>query len=98
MLLAVSMGLAGCGRFGFDAVDVAGPGDGPGGAWWDAAWSRRTRLRYENPGPDPWQDLPAAIFLRPDNHDAGAVLPELADLRIVDEDGVTLLPYEVEAY
>ena len=97
-----------CGRSGYDGIEAAAgeppaPGDDPPAAapassWWDAAWTRRTLFTYENPSGEMLYDLPAVLYFEPTNHDAALTADDLADVRIVDEDGVTVLAHDVERY
>lgn len=69
------------------------------GPWWDAAWHRRRKLSFDNRGrTSALDDFPVLIELRPDRIDYGQVTGDGNDLRFVDENGTTLLDYQLERW
>lgn len=65
--------------------------------WWDGAWGHRHRLVFDNGGQA--EDLEAftvLVTLDAASFDYAATKPDGTDLRFVDEDGSTALPYHIE--
>ncbi|HPH66468.1 MAG TPA: DUF2341 domain-containing protein [Kofleriaceae bacterium] len=107
-LLATSVALvlaASCGRVGFSALQssdananadasVADASSDAGG-WWNAAWQFRKKVRFRNAQRNEGFDgMPVAISLPPSIADVA--LPSLDDVRFIEADGSTELPYEIE--
>jgi biopolymer transport protein ExbB len=77
--------------------------DGPACQTWDPAWSRRSKLTFDNvslgaAASDALTDFPVLITLTPQRLQALSLRQDGADLRFVDADGTTALPYEVESW
>jgi hypothetical protein len=73
--------------------------DGGAGDWWNAAWTQRQRLTFENGASD--EDLDGFVVLvslDPTKVDYGQIAPNGADLRFVDSDGTTVLPYQIDTW
>ncbi len=72
--------------------------DGGIADWWDAAWSRRKRLVFDNTAQDEAvADFPVLIRFDASRIDYGALLAGGDDLRFVDPDG-TELPYDIDVW
>lgn len=85
---------------GGDAVPcqaVSAPAD-----WWDPSFGYRRRLTFDNSGQSQaLDDFVVLVVLRPSGGtplDYHHVRPDGADLRFVDDDGVTLLKHHVERW
>jgi biopolymer transport protein ExbB len=65
--------------------------------WWDLAYAQRVRIQLDNAGrDDALEDFPVLVEL-----DHAAVAPgsaDGADIRFVDDDGVTVLDHEIERW
>jgi glucose/arabinose dehydrogenase len=67
--------------------------------WWDAAWTRRQRLTFANAGQSENLDgFPVLVSLDPTKVDYGLIGTSGADLRFLDADGTTVLPYQVDTW
>jgi len=78
------------------AADSAEPCGEP---WWDPAWQFRRKLTLDNSAQDEaLQSFPVLLALTPDRIEYGETRPLGEDLRFVDADGVTELPYEIESW
>jgi biopolymer transport protein ExbB len=81
----------------------AAPPDGPPCQTWNQAWTKRSKLTFNNQAlggaaSDVLIDFPVLITLTPKRHQALSLRQDGADLRFVDADGQTELPYEVETW
>ncbi len=73
-----------------------GPSEQP---WWDCGWSSRVRVQFEGvAGSTALDELPVLIRLDQASLPPAAFASGGADLRIVDDDGITVLPHEVERW
>jgi hypothetical protein len=95
--------IVGGGSNAADAVVSDGNGDGamtdvgaPLG-WWDPAWHDRIKLTLGDPGA-PLQNVPLLVHLGPARINYSKTAVGGADLRFVDADGVTVLPYEIDQW
>jgi PKD repeat protein len=71
----------------------------PAAGWWDAGWTRRKKLVFNASAPTTaLVDFPVLVKLDASRIDYASAQPGGADLRFVDADGVTLLPYEIEQW
>ena len=81
----------------------AGPGSGGAGggvteSWWNPSWERRVHLTFDNAAsPEPLLGFAVLVKLDAMRFDY-ASSPAGADLRFVDADGTTLIPYEIERW
>ena len=81
----------------------AGPGGGGAGGgvtepWWNPSWERRVHLTFDNAAsPEPLSGFTVLVKLDAMRFDY-ASSPAGADLRFVDGDGTTLIPYEIERW
>lgn len=68
--------------------------------WWDPAYAHRNRLTFLNSdAQEPLEDFPVMVRLVDgENFDHAMALPEGTDLRFIDADGTTELPFEVELW
>jgi biopolymer transport protein ExbB len=67
--------------------------------WWDPAFSRRVRLRFDNSAAtNHLARFPVLALLTPSRVDYGAMASDGSDLRFVDEDHTTVLPHEIERF
>jgi glucose/arabinose dehydrogenase len=69
------------------------------GDWWDPAWTQRQRLTFDNGASG--EDLDGFVVLvalDPTKVDYGQIAPSGADLRFVDADGATELPYQIDTW
>lgn len=74
-------------------------GSGGGGDWWNAAWSHRVRISFDNSVQnETLSNMPVGIRLTPERLDYAAVGTDGQDLRFVDADGTTLLAHEIELW
>ncbi|MBL9155236.1 MAG: DUF2341 domain-containing protein [Verrucomicrobiales bacterium] len=73
--------------------------DGEKAAWWDAAWQVRKQIVI-TPAPDSAPVTPAVTLLRlhSGNFQFAAAREDGSDIRIVAEDGKTVLPHHIERY
>ncbi|MBW2454863.1 MAG: DUF2341 domain-containing protein [Deltaproteobacteria bacterium] len=89
---------------GATTTTTTGSSGGSGGAggtnpWWDEAWSRRLRLSFANSeGSENLADFPVLVALRPTHFGYSYAQPGGADLRVVDADHTTELPFEIEEW
>jgi hypothetical protein len=111
ILLAVLLATAGCGRFAFEPLTPGdddddgdgGVGDGPrddGSApagWWDGDWHYRMKLSFGDPG-QPLQVVPIMVALDGVRFRYANARPAGEDIRFVDADNATVLPYEIERW
>ena len=88
--------IAGCGRFNFDPLVPASP-DGPT-TWWNPAWSQRVPITIRNPQPETLVDFTVRIRLDASRLPAGIAASDGRDLRFIDTDQQTDLPYEIETF
>lgn len=89
-----------------EVVEPTGGGGGTGGSsgnaggvpggWWDESFQRRMRLSFDVEESVDEAILP--VFLDDSRIDYATAEPGGADLRLVDGDGVTELPYEIERW
>ncbi len=67
--------------------------------WWDANWTYRKRLTFDNSGqPEPLADFPVLVRLDPTRIDYSRVGAAGEDLRFVALNGSTTVPFEVETW
>jgi biopolymer transport protein ExbB len=67
--------------------------------WWNAAWSRRSRLRFLGGEHDAiLVDMPVLVVLEPHRFDEAAASADGSDLRFVDVNGTVVLPHEIERW
>jgi PKD repeat protein len=70
----------------------------PGG-WWDSAWSSRSKLTFDALSYNTdLVDFPALVKLDSSRIDYGRTQPNGEDLRFIDADSTTVLPYEIESW
>jgi hypothetical protein len=79
------------------APDAADGIDGATVDCWDAAWSRRTRLVFQNGAQGALTDIPILVRLNASKLDYAQTQNGGQDLRFVDGDGTTL-PHEIEVW
>lgn len=82
-----------------DATDSTGTAEtGVPGQWWHLDWAKRRRIALALPGDvdDALTNVPIAIVLDAGNIPYGELQLRGQDLRFVDADDTTLLPYEIE--
>jgi len=65
--------------------------------WYDLGWKYRRRLIVTNNVAD-IRNYQLAIILTPDKFDYSKAKPDGSDIRVADEDGVTILPYWIERW
>lgn len=74
--------------------------DNTNSSWWDSDWDYRNILSFNATGIS--EDLywfPTLVVFKPDNHfNFDNVLPNGTDIRFVDKDDATELPYEIESW
>jgi len=68
------------------------------GCWWDARWSHRRKLTFDNSSRPALDTFTVLLVLHAGRIDYGELRSDGADLRIVDADNSTLLPLETEAW
>ena len=69
------------------------------GEWWSGNWSQRRQLTFDNTGIDEnLVNVPLLLRLDATRVDYSYTQPDGSDLRFVDADGVTPLPYEIESW
>lgn len=106
-MVVTGVACGGCGRLEFALqTDAAGDvtldgdaaaGDGSTRTWWNAAWNRRMKLLINNPGAVALESFPLLVTLNSTRIDFADVEGTLAaDLRFIDADHTTVLPYEIE--
>lgn len=69
-------------------------GTGPSRAWYDALWTKRKQITVINSNPDSLAGYQVKIDV---NYDSD-MKPDFSDLRFINEDGATSLPYWIESY
>jgi hypothetical protein len=68
-------------------------------AWWDAAWGYRQTLRFDNSTRSSNIDnLPVMVKLTPTRFDYSKARSDGRDLRFVDDNDSTEIPYEIEVW
>ncbi len=71
----------------------------PPAAWWHSSWKRRRKLTFSNAtGAEDLVGVPVLVVLDDKRIDYAAIAGSGDDLRFVDADGVTVLPYEIELW
>lgn len=81
-----------------DSTSTTGCGD-PARGWWDPGWSYRHRLSFDRSEQDEaLLDFTVLIVLRQGEFDYSKAAPDGADLRLVDDDGSSALPYHIERW
>jgi hypothetical protein len=76
--------------------DTGGPDDAP---WWDCGWAARRELVLERPsGGEVLHDVPVLVVLDASRIDPSIMAPDGHDLRVVADDGITVLPYDIEQW
>ncbi len=86
-----------CGRFGFDPVGGTGQPDASS-AWWNPTWGHRIPITLRNTSDETLANVPVRISLRPARLPAGISNNDGRDLRFIDGDQATELPYEIETF
>tara|TARA_Y100000310_G_scaffold12718_2_gene13105 strand:+ start:1519 stop:3873 length:2355 start_codon:yes stop_codon:yes gene_type:complete len=65
-------------------------------SWWDATWLNRIVLSFNTTTlTENLITFPVTVFLTPDRVDFGDILAGGADIRFIDDDDATALPYEI---
>lgn len=102
--------LLGCGRINIEPLggdggtsgdrDIGGDvaGDGARSDWWDADYAKRMKLVFDNDGGPTHLGLPLLIHLDPSRIDFADLQSDGDDIRFVDADNVTKLPYELDIW
>ena len=68
-----------------------------GEAWWDTNWQARTKITFDQWAPgENLVDFPVLVSLSSASVDFAKIMSGGADMRFIDDDGVTALPYEIE--
>ena len=76
----------------------AGAGGGLPADWWDAAWSHRVRISFLNAAGGALTDFPVMVRLDESRSPNLQAVSTGADLRFIDDDGKTILPYEIDRW
>ncbi len=80
------------------ASDASGDADLPDD-WWDPAFTRRQRLVFDNSAQSsPLRGFPVLVAMTDTRVDYDAMQASGEDLRFVDDDHATELPYEIERF
>ncbi len=66
--------------------------------WWNASWTKRRMLRFENPHAEGLSGVPVLVKLDNQRIDYSQVQNLGQDLRFVDADGTTQLNHEIEKW
>ncbi len=67
--------------------------------WWNTAWTKRVKLSFHNNTlKSSLNNFPLLVKLTPDLIVYFKVLPNGQDLRFIDDDGKTVLNYEIESF
>ncbi|HSI47457.1 MAG TPA: DUF2341 domain-containing protein [Ideonella sp.] len=75
----------------------------PAHAWWDDAWTTRTKVELDTTAkglalPSAQANVLVPVRLHSGNFDFAAALPDGADLRVVGADDKTPLPFDIERF
>jgi biopolymer transport protein ExbB len=76
----------------------AGAGGGAPEGWWDPAFRSRIQITFDNGGGEELLKFPVVVRLDAMTLGDGKIQPTGDDLRFVDDDGVTVLPHEIEQW
>ena len=76
----------------------AGAGGGTPGAWWNASWTNRVRISFQNAEGQALNGFPVMVRLDDTRIQSAIASPTGADLRFIDGDGQTVLPHEVDGW
>jgi hypothetical protein len=80
------------------AAGTGGAG-GTNDTWWDASYTRRVRLTFDKlSSPEDLDGFPVLVELDATRIDYAMASATGDDVRFVDADGVTVLPYEIERW
>src|SRR5262245_12105416 len=90
--------VASSGGGGIGGVGPGGTGGGPPPDWWDPQWSRRVKLSLDNASGEALADFPLLVTLDSNRIDYADTLDDGADIRFVADDGLTVLPHEIERW
>ncbi|HRI63753.1 MAG TPA: DUF2341 domain-containing protein [Polyangium sp.] len=66
--------------------------------WWDAEWTHRIRITFQNAGGESLTDFPVLVRLDEQRLPMAQDSPVGADLRFVDDDGQTILSHEIDRW
>jgi glucose/arabinose dehydrogenase/PKD repeat protein len=76
-----------------------GASDLGGANWWDGAWAKRQRLTFaHSEASEDLDGFPVLVSLDPTKVDYGQIASNGADLRFIDADHETVLPYQVDTW
>lgn len=75
-----------------------GGSGGNGAPWWDAAWTNRVRITFQNDGGEALSGFPVMVRLDNQRLENLTTSATGADLRFIDSDGKTILAHEVEEW
>lgn len=79
--------------------DGVSDADDPGCRWWNFDYPSRVKLTFENAGgSEDLIDFPVRVSLDSNRIDYARTLDSGEDLRFVDDDGVTILPHQIEVW
>lgn len=73
-------------------------GDDGAGDWWDPAFGARRHVTLGTPAGGSLEDFPLLLRLDLASGEYVGISADGRDLRVVDEDGETLLPHEIESF
>lgn len=86
---------------GAGGMGMGGKG-GAGGAaptdWWDKSWQHRVKITFKNGGGDTLYSFPVMVRLNEARAKGISLSLTGSDIRFVDADGITPLPYEIEGW
>lgn len=91
-------GQDGAGGAGGAGAGGAGAGGGAPGDWWDETYRSRVKISFKNQGREQLTDFPVLIRLDSARINHGEPQDDGDDLRFIDADQQTELPYEIERW